>query len=96
MVYGYSKMDKDDAYPAGTKTVAGIELTKVVREFVPVIEDEGGNTFGMILDNVLRDAALANEEIQSFTLNMVREDWTRFAIATLDQHMGMPPRKRSK
>jgi hypothetical protein len=92
----YNKMDKEEAYPAGTKVVGMIELTKVVREHVPLIEDQDGNTFGMILDNVLRDAALNGEEIQTFTLNMEKDDWQRFAIAMQDEHMGIPPRHRRK
>lgn len=88
---------KKMAHPAnGDETNSGpqigcIEVTKVVRDFVPVLRDNqmfGGvknapRTFGQLIDDTMKKAASAGEEIQDLTVHITKEYWSEFKAAEI-------------
>lgn len=61
--------------------IAGLEITKVTREFVPLKADIYGKTFGELIDNQLREAVESNTEVQAVQLMFEREQWFGYANA---------------
>jgi hypothetical protein len=73
-----SDSDAIDQVPAFT---AGLEITKVVREFVPLKADIYGRTFGELIDEQLREAIDNHNEVQAIQLMFEREQWHGYAQA---------------
>lgn len=69
------------------RNIAGLEIVKVVREFVPITEG-GDRTFGQIIDAQLEEAAMNHIEVQQITFSIEREEWFQFADAV--NHSAMP------
>jgi hypothetical protein len=73
---GYAEQATDE------KPVAFIEITKIVREERPIMGSTNGLGYGAYVDQVLKDAALKGEDIQSFTININEDAWRDYADIT--------------
>lgn len=60
--------------------IAGLEVVKVVREYVP-LHGGGTRTFGEMVDEYLNDCAKSGNEVQEVKLAFSPEQW--FAAAQL-------------
>jgi hypothetical protein len=78
-------MRKPQTAPASrklTNRVGGFETVKIVREFTDIQTDPiFGESLGTLLDEHLRGCAERGEEVQSVTLHIVEEHWSRMALA---------------
>ena len=58
-------------------SIGGIEITKVVRQFIP-IKSGGLMTIGEIVDGHLKNCALNGDEVQQFSLNLEPDYWNEW------------------
>jgi hypothetical protein len=65
--------------------VASFVVVKVVREHIPMYGD-GTATFGELLDQHLRKAALDGAEVQSVEFEIAPEPWGMFAHSVRKEH----------
>lgn len=75
------------ARPTIRPVIGNIEITKIVREYEPVYGD-GTGTFGEVADDMLRRAALAGQEVQSFKVEIDPDAWQTFATSVRDSGDG--------
>lgn len=62
------------------KVLGHVEITKVIREHMPLIQsDEYGPTIGNQIDAMLIETAKAGDELQSFKLEFEPEKWAKMA-----------------
>lgn len=65
--------------------MAGITITKIVREHVDLEAHTEGLTYGQLLDKVLEDKARAHEEVQTIEFFNTPEEWHKFASAVVSE-----------
>jgi hypothetical protein len=68
-------------YDPARPVLAQLEVTKLVREYVPIQSDPNGSSVGAMIDDYLIDTARKGQEVQTIALNFEREQWAAFATA---------------
>lgn len=63
---------------ASERSIAGLEIIKVVREFVPIVGG-GDLSFGQIIDMTLQEAAMNHQEVQELKFTIESDSWHEFA-----------------
>lgn len=72
----------DTAMSNPEKVLGCVEVTKVIREHMPLIQsDKFGPTIGHQIDEMLADAAKAGDELQSFKLEFEPDRWGQFVAS---------------
>lgn len=77
-----------EAVRASEPSGFGLEVVKVVREYVPLAKArEGyGETVGSMIDRYLVGCAAERQEVQSVTLQIGDEAWQEYAKAQREHH----------
>ena len=65
--------------------MAGFQITKVIKEYVHIKEDENGGSYGEALDSVMNRTAIEGEIIQTVTFQMEETEWFKFAKGIVDR-----------
>lgn len=68
----------DDAVQQPDWDIASLEVTKLVRERVPV-KGGGTSTMGELLDSYLTEMVAQGSEVQSVTLTFGEDQWPQYA-----------------
>lgn len=79
--------------------MAMLKITKVIREFVELKEDENeGHSYGQLLDDHLAETAMAGGEVQSVEFMLDEETWARYcrAVREAEQNGTIMPKRKSK
>jgi hypothetical protein len=58
-------------------TIGGLEVTKIVREYVPIAFSTDGLSYGMLIDRTIEQAMEEGQEIQTMTLTFSPDEWNR-------------------